>query len=89
MLTEELRPAPGKGVYSRLIIPKAVEVLREVSVGEHIEKAQDLPVDPAQRGHGAWEEGIGSAISVGIPVPVALYLFVCLLLQELVGVMVS
>ena len=69
MLPQELRPAPGEGVYSRLIIPKAVEVLRGAAVGEDIEEAQELPVDPARGGHGTWEEGVGSAISVGVPVP--------------------
>ena len=39
-------------------------------MGEDIEEAQELPVDPARGGHGAWEEGIGSAIPVGVPVPV-------------------
>ena len=56
---------------------------------DYIEEAQELPVDPARGGHGAWEEGIGSAIPVGVPVPVALHLFLCLELQEPVGVMVS
>ena len=31
-------------------------------VGEDIEEAQELPVDPARGGHGTWEEGVGSAI---------------------------
>ena len=65
MMPKELRPAPGGGVYSRLIIPKAVEVLRGVSLGEDIEEEQELPVDPARGGHGTWEEGVGGAISVG------------------------
>ena len=47
MLPEELRPAPGECVYSRLIIPKAGEVLCGATVGEDIEEAQELPVDPA------------------------------------------
>ena len=76
-------------VYSRLIIPKAVEVLRGAAVGDDIEEAQELPVDPARGGHGAWEEGVGSAIPVGVPVPVALHLFACLVLQEPGRVMVS
>ena len=41
MLPEELRPAPGECVYSRLIIPKAGEVLRGATVGEDIEEAQE------------------------------------------------
>ena len=57
MLPEELRPAPGECVYPRLIIPKAGEVLRGATVGEDIEEAQELPVDPARGGHGTWEEG--------------------------------
>ena len=60
MLPEELRPAPGECVYSRLIIPKAGEALRGATVGEDIEDAQELPVDPARGGHGTWEEGVGS-----------------------------
>ena len=37
---------------------------------EAIEEAQELPADPARGGHGAWQEGVGSAIPVGVPVPV-------------------
>jgi hypothetical protein len=43
MLPEEPRPAPGEGVYSGLIIPKAGKVPRGVTVGEDIEEAQELP----------------------------------------------
>ena len=68
MLPEELRPAPSECVYSRLIIPKAGEVLRGATVGEDTEETQELPVDPARGGHGTWEEGVGSAIPVGVPV---------------------
>ena len=89
MLPEELRPAPCECVYPRLIIPEAGEVLLGATVGQDIEEAQELPVDPARGGHGTWEEGVGSAIPVGVPVPVALHLFACLVLQEPVGVMVS
>ena len=89
MLPQELRPAPGEGVYSRLIIPKAGEVLRGATVGEDIEDAQELPVDPSRGGHCTWEEGVGSAIPVGVHVPVALHLFAYLVLQEPVEVMVS
>ena len=62
-----------------------------VLVGEDVEEAQELPMNPAsfQGGHCKWEEGVGSAMPVGIPVPVALHLFACLVLQEPVGVMVS
>ena len=88
-MPEELNSAPGECVYPRLIIPKAGEVLRGATVSEDIEEAQELPVDPARGGHGTWEEGVGSAISVGIPVPVALHLFVCLVLQEPAGVMIA
>ena len=76
-------------IARRLIIPKAGEVLRGATVSEDIEEAQELPVDPAQGGHGTWEEGEGSAIPVGVPVPVAFHLFECLVLQEPVGVMIS
>ena len=89
MLPEELRPAPCECVYPRLIIPEAGEVLLGATVGQDIEEAQELPVDPARGGHGTWEEGVGSAIPVGVPVPVALQLFVCLVLQEPVGVMIA
>ena len=44
-MPEELRPVPGECVYSRLIIPKAGEVLGGATVGEDIEEAQELPVD--------------------------------------------
>ena len=89
MLPEELRPAPGQGVYSRLIIPKAGKVPLGATVGEDVEEAQELPMNPARGGHCIWEEGEGSAMHVGIPVPVAIQLFGCLVLQEPVGVMVS
>ena len=89
MLPEELRPAPCECVYPRLIISEAVEVLLGAMVGQDIEEAQELPVDPARGGHGTWEEGVGSAIPVGVPVPVALHLFACLVLQEPVGVMIA
>jgi hypothetical protein len=87
MLPEEVRPAPGEGVYSRLIIPKAGDVLRGATVGEDIDEAQELPVDPARGGHCTWEEG--NAIPVGVPIPVAIHLFACRVLQEPVGVIVS
>ena len=89
MLPEELRPAPCECVYPRLIIPEAGEVLLGATVGQDIEEAQELPVDPARGGHGTWEEGVVSAIPVGVPVPVALHLFACLVLQEPVGVMIA
>ena len=50
MLPKELRPAPGEGAYSWLIIPKAVEVLRGATVGEDIEETQELPMNPARGG---------------------------------------
>ena len=40
----ELRPAPGEGVYSWLII---LQVLRGATVGEGVEEAQELPMYPA------------------------------------------
>ena len=83
MLPEELRPAPCECVYPRLIIPEAGEVLLGATVGQDIEEAQELPVDPARGGRRRY------CIPVGLPVPVALYLFACLVLQEPVGVMVS
>ena len=89
MLPEELRPAPCECVYPRLIIPEAGEVLLGATVGQDIEEAQELPVDPARGGHGTWEEGVGSAIPDGVPVPVALHLFACFVLQEPVGVMIA
>ena len=70
------------GSCPRLWVPKAGEVLRGATVGEDIEEAQELPVDPARGGHGTWEEGVGSAIPVGVPVPVALHLFACLASED-------
>ena len=64
------------------IIPKAGEGLRGETVGEDIQEAQELPADPARGGHCTWEEGVGSAIPVGVPVPVVIHLFACLVLQE-------
>ena len=61
---------------------------------EDVEEAQERPMNAVRRGHCTWEEGVGSAIPVGVPVPVALHLlalhlFACLVLQEQVGVVVS
>ena len=82
MLPEEVRPAPGEGVYSGLIIPKAGTVPLCATVGEDVEVAQELPMNPARGGHCTWKDGEGSATPVGIPIPVALHLFECLVLQE-------
>ena len=75
MLPEELRPAPGEGVYSGLVIPKAGKVPLGATLGEDVEETQGLPMNPARGRHCTWEEGVGSAMPVGVPVPVALHLF--------------
>ena len=81
MLPEELQPVPGEGVYSWLVIPKAGKVPLSAKVDEDIEEAQELPMNPARGSRCTLEEGEGSAMPVGIPVPVALHLFACLVLQ--------
>jgi hypothetical protein len=57
MLPEELRPAPGEGVYSVLIIPKACKVPRGETVGEDVEEAQELPMNPARDATGIRDMG--------------------------------
>ena len=47
MLPEELRPAQGECIYSRLVIPQAGKVPLGATVGEDVEEAQKLPIDPA------------------------------------------
>ena len=47
MLPEEVQPVPGEGIYSGLVIPKAVKVPLGAKVGEDIEEAQELPMNPA------------------------------------------
>jgi hypothetical protein len=51
MLPEELRPAPGEGVYSWLVIPQAGKVPLGATVGEDVEEAQELRMNPAR---GVW-----------------------------------
>ena len=65
MLPEELRPAPGEGVYSGLVIPQAGKVPLGSTVGEDVEEAQELPMKPARGSTCTWEEGIGSPMPVG------------------------
>ena len=88
MVTQEESATLGEGEGEAVAREKRVD-LRGATVGQDIEEAQELPVDPARGGHCAWEEGVGSAIPVGVPVPVTLHLFACLVLQEPVGVMIA
>ena len=46
MLPEELRPVPGEGVYSGLVIPQAGNVPLGAPVVEDVEEAQELLSGP-------------------------------------------
>ena len=83
-MPEELRPAPGEGLYSRLIIPKAVEVLRAAVVGEDVEEAQELAVDATGGAQHARQEGVGDTRPRGVGHPVATQLCPRRRLEELV-----
>ena len=48
---EELRPAPGEGVYSWFVTPQAGRVPLCVTVGKDVEEAQELRMNPAR---GMW-----------------------------------
>jgi hypothetical protein len=58
------------------------------TVGEDVEEAQELPMNPARGSHRTSEEGEGRG-ACGIPVTLALHLFACLVLHEPVGVIGS
>ena len=61
MLPEEVRPAPGEGVYSWLIIPKAGTVPLCATVGEDVEVAQELPMNPTRGRHDTRQKGLCGA----------------------------
>ena len=58
--------------------PQAGKVPLDATVGEDVEEAQELPMNPARGSHYAWEEGVtegeGSVMPVGVPVTVVLHL---------------
>ena len=51
MFPEVLRPAPGEGISARLGVPHVGKVLQGAPVGNDVEEAQELPVNPTRGRH--------------------------------------
>ena len=61
MFPEVLRPAPGEGIRTGLMIPHVGKVLVGTPVGKDVEEAQELSVNPPRGGHDARQKGVGGA----------------------------
>ena len=89
MLPEVLRPAPGEGIRTGLMIPHVGKVLVGTPVGKDVEEAQELSVNPPRGGHDARQKGVGGARAVGISVTIPLHLGARSGLEDLVDVAVA
>ena len=58
MFPEVLRPAPGEGISARLGVPHVGKVLQGAPVGNDVEEAQELPVNPTRGRHDTRQKGI-------------------------------
>ena len=66
MSPEVLRPAPGKGIIARLIVPHIGKVLQGAPMGKDVEEAQEHPVNPTRCRHDTRQKGVCGARPVGI-----------------------
>ena len=82
---EVLAPAELEGFLAWVMGPELLEPTLCAPVGEDVEEAQELAVDPARGADDAREEGICDARPRGVSLPVAVHLGARCGLEELVG----
>ena len=81
---EVLAPAELEGFLAGFV-PEALEPACGASVGEDVEEAQELAMDPTRCADDARQEGVGDTRPGGVGLPVALHLGARCGLEELVG----
>ena len=81
---EVLAPAEFEGFFAGLV-PELLEPARCAPVGEDVEEAQELAVDPTRGADDARQEGVGDTRPRGVGLPVAVHLGARCGLEELVG----
>ena len=82
---EVLAPAELEGFLAWVMGPELLEPTLCAPVGEEVEEAQELAVDPTRGADDAREEGICDARPRGVSFPVAVHLGAPCGLEELVG----
>ena len=81
---EVLAPAELEGFLAGFV-PEALEPACGASVGEEVEEAQELAMDPTRGADDARQEGVGDTRPRGVGLPVAVHLGARGGLEELVG----
>ena len=81
---EVLAPAELEGFLAGFV-PEALEPACGASVGEEVEEAQELAMDPTRSADDARQEGVGDARPRGVGLPVAVHFGARGGLEELVG----
>ena len=82
---EVLAPAELESVFAGVMGPELLEPALGAPVGEDVEEAQELAMDPPRGADDARQEGVGDPRPRGVGLPVAVHLGARCSLEELVG----
>ena len=82
---EVLAPAELESFFAGVMGPELLEPALGAPVGEDVEEAQELAMDPPRGADDARQEGVGDPRPRGVGLPVAVHLGARCSLEELVG----